>query len=171
MLSLAGGAVGLILAALSLQLLVSVGKNFIPRVDDISLDPSVLVFTLGISIVSGLILGIVPALQASMHVVNEALKDSSRDSTSDRSRNRVRGALLISEIAVSFVLLIVTTLLDRQLRAHPQRAAGLPRRRRFRRLHRAAAGTVSGRKPEVLGISTRACSIACRKSRAQSRSR
>jgi len=111
LLSLAGGAVGLILAAFSLQLLVSVGKNFIPRVDDISLDPSVLVFTLGISIVSGLILGIVPALQASMHVVNDALKDSSRDSTSDRSRNRVRGALLISEIAVSFVLLIVTTLL------------------------------------------------------------
>src|SRR5580765_1062204 len=111
LLSLAGGAVGLILAAFSLQLLVSVGKNFIPRVDDISLDPSVLVFTLGISIVSGLVLGIVPALQASMHVVNEALKDSSRDSTSDRSRNRVRGALLISEIAVSFVLLIVTSLL------------------------------------------------------------
>ena len=111
LLSLAGGAVGLILAAFSLQLLVSVGKNFIPRVDDISLDPSVLVFTLGISIVSGLILGIVPALQASMHVVNDALKDSSRDSTSDRSRNRVRGALLISEIAVSFVLLIVTSLL------------------------------------------------------------
>jgi len=111
LLSLAGGAVGLILAAFSLQLLVSVGKNFIPRVDDISLDPAVLVFTLGISIVSGLVLGIVPAMQASMHVVNDALKDSSRDSTSDRSRNRVRGALLISEIAVSFVLLIVTSLL------------------------------------------------------------
>lgn len=111
LLSLAGGAVGLILAALSLQLLVGVGKNFIPRVDDISLDPSVLVFTLGVSILSGLILGIVPALQASMHVVNDALKDSSRDSTSDRSRNRVRSALLIGEIAVSFVLLIVTSLL------------------------------------------------------------
>jgi len=111
LLSLAGGAVGLILAALSLKLLVSVGKDFIPRVDDISLDPSVLVFTLGVSILSGLILGIVPALQASMHVVNDALKDSSRDSTSDRSRNRVRSALLIGEIAVSFVLLIVTSLL------------------------------------------------------------
>jgi len=58
-----------------------------------------------------LILGIVPALQASMHVVNDALKDSSRDSTSDRSRNRVRSALLIGEIAASFVLLIVTSLL------------------------------------------------------------
>jgi len=46
-----------------------------------------------------------------MHVVNDALKDSSRDSTSDRSRNRVRSALLIGEIAVSFVLLIVTSLL------------------------------------------------------------
>jgi len=111
LLSLAGGVLGLILAALSLQLLTHVGNNFIPRVDEISLDPLVLAFTLGVSIVAGLILGIVPALQASMHVVNDALKESSRDSTSDRTRNRFRSALLIGEIAVSFVLLVVTSLL------------------------------------------------------------
>jgi putative ABC transport system permease protein len=111
LLSLAGGVLGLILAALSLQLLTHVGNNFIPRVDEISLDPLVLAFTLGVSIVAGLILGIVPALQASMHVVNDALKDSSRDSTSDRTRNRFRSVLLIGEIAVSFVLLVVTSLL------------------------------------------------------------
>ena len=111
LLSLAGGALGLIFAALSLKLLVHTGHNFIPRVDDISLDPTVLVFTLGVSILAGLILGVVPALQASARVVNDALKDSSRDSTADRSRNRFRSALLIAEIAVSFVLLIVTGLL------------------------------------------------------------
>jgi predicted permease len=111
MLSLAGGLVGLLLAAFSLRILVSAGANFIPRVQDISLDPAVLLFTLGVSVLTGLILGIVPAMHASMHVVNEALKESSRDSTSDRSRNRFRSALLISEIAASFVLLIVTSLL------------------------------------------------------------
>ena len=111
LLSLAGGVVGLIFAALSLRLLVSVGNNFIPRVEDISLDPTVLVFTLGVSVLTGLILGIVPALQSSMHAVNDALKESSRDSTSDRSRNRFRAGLLIAEIAASFVLLIVTSLL------------------------------------------------------------
>jgi len=111
LLSLAGGAVGLLFALLSMKLLVSAGHDFIPRVDDISLDPAVLAFTLGVSLLAGLVLGIVPALQASMHVVNEALKESSRDSTSDRKRNRFRSSLLIAEIAVSFILLIVTTLL------------------------------------------------------------
>ena len=111
LLSLGGGALGLLLAAASLRLLVSTGHNFIPRVDDISLDPTVLAFTLGVSVLTGLILGIVPALHASMHAVNDALKESSRDSTSDRSRNRFRAALLIGEIAASFVLLIVTGLL------------------------------------------------------------
>ena len=111
LLSLAGGVLGLGLAALTLRLLVTAGNQFIPRVDDISLDATVLAFTLGVAVLAGLILGVVPALQASMHVVNDALKESSRDSTSDRSRNRFRSALLIGEIAASFVLLIATGLL------------------------------------------------------------
>jgi putative ABC transport system permease protein len=111
LLSLAGGAIGLVFAALSLRVLVHAGNQFIPRVDDIALDGTVLAFTLGVAILTGLILGIVPALQASMHVVNDALKESSRESTADRSRNRFRSALLIGEIAVSFVLLIATGLL------------------------------------------------------------
>ena len=111
LLSLAGGLVGLALAAASLKILVQVGANFIPRVEDISLDPLVLLFTLGVSVVAGLILGVVPAMHASMHVVNDALKESTRSSTSDRSRNRFRSGLFIVEIAVSFVLLIVTSLL------------------------------------------------------------
>ena len=111
LLALAGGALGLVLAALTLRLLVSAGNDFIPRVDGIALDGTVLVFTLGVAILTGVILGIVPALHASQHAVNDALKESSRDSTADRSRNRFRGALLVGEIAASFVLLIVTGLL------------------------------------------------------------
>lgn len=111
LLSLAGGVLGLILAAISLRLLVHAGSNFIPRVEEISLDPAVLAFTLGLSVVTGLVLGLIPAMQASMHMVNDALKDSSRESTGSRSRTRFRSGLLVAEIAVSFVLLIATGLL------------------------------------------------------------
>jgi len=110
-LALAGGAVGLLLAALALRGVVGAGHNFIPRVEGVSLDPVVLLFTLAVALGAGLLLGIVPAMQASMHIVNDALKESGRGSTSDRSRNRFRSGLFIAEIAVSFVLLIVTSLL------------------------------------------------------------
>jgi len=111
LLSLAGGILGLGLAALSLMVVARVGANLIPRIEEISLDPSVVAFTLGVSIFAGLALGLVPALQASMNSVNSALKESSRGSTSDRTRNRFRSGLLITEVALSFVLLIATSLL------------------------------------------------------------
>lgn len=111
LLALAGGALGLVFAAASLAALVHVGGEFIPRADEIGLDPAVLAFTLGVSILVGLALGLVPALHASMHAVNDALKDSSRESTGSRSRTRFRSGLLVAEIAVSFVLLVATALL------------------------------------------------------------
>jgi putative ABC transport system permease protein len=110
LLSIAGGLVGLVIAYFSLQLVAKVGGNFIPRADEISLDAVVVLFTLGVSLAAGVALGVVPALQASEHEVNDALKDSSRDSTGDR-RTRFRSALLIGEVAMSFVLLIATGLL------------------------------------------------------------
>ncbi|MGA9341970.1 MAG: ABC transporter permease, partial [Rhodanobacteraceae bacterium] len=109
--SIGGGVLGLILAAASLPLLVHLGSGFVPRAEEISLAPAVLVFTLGVSILAGLALGVVPAMHASMHALNDTLKDSSRDSTGGRTRSRFRSALLVGEIAVSFVLLIATGLL------------------------------------------------------------
>ena len=111
LLAVAGGALGLVFAAISLKALVRLGGNFIPRAEEIGLDPTVLAFTLGVSVLAGLALGLVPALHASMHAVNDALKDSSRESTGSRSRTRFRSGLLIGEIAASFVLLIATALL------------------------------------------------------------
>ena len=110
LLSIAGGLVGLVFAYFTLQLVAKVGNNFIPRAEEISLDAMVVLFTVGVSLVAGVALGVVPAMQASEHEVNDALKDSSRDSTGDR-RTRFRSALLIGEVAVSFVLLIATGLL------------------------------------------------------------
>jgi putative ABC transport system permease protein len=111
MLALAGGGVGLALAAAVLPLLAHVGHDFVPRAEEISLDPAIVAFTLGISIVSGLAMGLVPAMHASMHAANDALKDSSRESTSGPRHNRFRSGLLVIEIAVAFVLLVATGLM------------------------------------------------------------
>ena len=111
MLSLTGGVIGLIFAAIALPLLAHLGDNFIPRADEISLDPVVVAFTLGVSILVGVVMGLVPAMHASMNAANDALKDSSRESTTGRKHNRFRSALLIGEIAIAFVLLVATGLM------------------------------------------------------------
>ena len=111
LLALAGGVLGLLIAMFALPLLAHVGTNFIPRADEISLDPVVVAFTLGVSIVAGIAMGLVPAMHASMNATNDALKDSSRDSTSGPKHNRFRSGLLIAEIAVAFVLLVATGLM------------------------------------------------------------
>ncbi len=111
LLSLIGGVLGLGLAYWSLKLVIKLGQNFIPRVQEVSLDPTVLAFTLGASLLTGFIMGLVPAWQGARADVNEALKDASRGSTGDGHQNRVRSGLLVAEVAVSFVLLIGASLL------------------------------------------------------------
>ena len=111
LLSLTGGLVGLLLAALSLPVLARLGEDFIPRAGELSLDPVVVAFTIGVSILAGIAMGMIPAMHASMNAANDALKDSSRDSTSGPKHNRFRSALLIGEIALAFVLLVATGLM------------------------------------------------------------
>ncbi len=111
LLSLAGGLLGLGLAWASLRLVAKVGANTVPRAAEIGLDPAVVAFTLGVSLATGLALGLVSALQTPMEAIGNALKATSRSATSDRRQNRVRAALLVGEIAASFVLLIATGLL------------------------------------------------------------
>ncbi len=111
LLSVLGGALGLVLAYFSLKIVVALGRDFIPRVDEVSLDPTVLAFTLGASLLTGLIMGLVPAWQGARADMNEALKDASRGSTGDGRQNRFRSGLLVAEVAVSFVLLIAASLL------------------------------------------------------------
>lgn len=111
MLALAGGACGLLLAALALRVVARAGANFIPRAGELSLDPAVLGFTLGLSLLVGVVLGVVTALQAATPAIADELRSATRGSTADRRRNGLRSALLVAEIAASFVLLIVTGLL------------------------------------------------------------
>ncbi|MBA3248661.1 MAG: ABC transporter permease, partial [Pyrinomonadaceae bacterium] len=111
LLSLCGGAVGLMLAVWGVDLLVAASPPDIPRLAEIGIDGRVLLFTLGVSILTGIVFGIAPALQISKHDLNESLKEGDRGSTEGLRRNRVRGLLVVSEVALSLMLLVGAGLL------------------------------------------------------------
>lgn len=111
LLALAGGAAGLLLAVWGLDVLVALSPSDIPRLDQTGIDGRVLAFTLGVSLLTGLIFGLVPALQSSKSDPNESLKEGGRGSTGGVRGRRVRNSLVVSEIALSLVLLIGAGLL------------------------------------------------------------
>jgi len=111
LLSAIGGVVGLLLSIVGIALLTKFIPPNISQVKAITLDARVLGFTLLISLLTGVIFGLVPALQASMFNPNETLKEGGRDSTAGSRGNRIRGFLVIAEVAVSLVLLIGAGLL------------------------------------------------------------
>src|SRR5438270_2812960 len=101
---------GVLLAFWGLDLLKKVADNFLPRVLEISLDLNVLGFAVALSLLTGLVLGVVPALHASRSDPIDSLKDSSRGTTG-RQAGRLRAGLLIAEVALSLVLLVGAVLL------------------------------------------------------------
>ena len=111
LLALIGGGVGIFVALWGLDVLVALSPADIPRVEMIKVDGRVLTFTLAVSLLTGLIFGLVPALQASKPDLNESLKEGGRGSTGSARAKRIRGALVVSEIALSLVLLIGAGLL------------------------------------------------------------
>ena len=113
LLALAGAALGLVFAWASLRFVARVGANQIPRAEGIGLDGTVLAFTLGVALVTGLALGLLTALSTPTRNLAATVGDSSRGSTADRVRNRFHAVLLVTEIAASFVLLVATGLLVR----------------------------------------------------------
>jgi predicted permease len=104
-----GGVVGVLLAQWALAALVSFGADLIPRVLEIRIDPFALAFSLLVTLVTGLAIGLLPALQASGVNVLEALKEAGRGSVG--SGQRLRAGLLIAEVSLSLVLLIAAGLL------------------------------------------------------------
>jgi putative ABC transport system permease protein len=113
LLSLIGGGLGLLLAMWGVDLLVAASPQDLPRVRESGLDLSVLGFTAAVSILTGILFGLAPSLKASRLDLNESLKEGSRGSTESLRRNRVRSLLVISEVALSLVLLIGAGLLIR----------------------------------------------------------
>ncbi|MGH9937327.1 MAG: ABC transporter permease, partial [Blastocatellia bacterium] len=112
MLAVGGGAAGLVVAFWGVRWLVSFGPDTLPRVREITVDPRMAGVTLLISVATGVLFGLAPALQVSKPVFADALKESGRASGGVH-RNRLRGALVISEVALSLVLLIGAGLMIR----------------------------------------------------------
>jgi putative ABC transport system permease protein len=114
-LSLAGGALGLFLAVWWSDLLVALGKQNIPRALQVGLDWRVLIFTLAVSVLTGVVFGLVPALHSSKTELTESLKEGGRATSEGARRNRTRGILMVSELAIAVILLVGAGLLIQSL--------------------------------------------------------
>jgi putative ABC transport system permease protein len=113
LLAVVGGAVGLLLAFWSLDLLVSLKPANLPRLAEVGVNRTVFLFTLAVSVVTGVLFGLVPALQVSKMDLNEGLKESSRGGSDSPRRQRMRALLVVSEVALSLVLLVGAGLMIR----------------------------------------------------------
>jgi putative ABC transport system permease protein len=113
LISVTGGACGLLVASASLGPLLRLAEGSVPQVFTVSLDRSVLLFTFLVSVITGLLFGIVPALRTTKLDLRETLNEGSRGSTSGPGQHRLRGVLVATEIAFAMLLLIGSGLLLR----------------------------------------------------------
>ena len=119
-LALTGGLLGLIVGFVGVRLLLSINPGNIPRISEtgagVALDPRVLLFTLGISVLTGVLFGLVPAIAASRPNLAATLNEGSCRSGMSFRQGRVRSVLVVTEIALALVLVIGATLLVRTFR-------------------------------------------------------
>jgi predicted permease len=117
LLSLAGGTAGLLIAQWSLYIVRTVNPGNIPRLDTINIDARVLAFTFAVSILTGIVFGLAPALRSTKLDLNSTLKSGGRSSQGDGgfslSKHRLRSLLVVAEVAFSLMLLIGAGLLIR----------------------------------------------------------
>ena len=111
--ALMGGVLGVALAYGGIQLLLYLQPAQLPRLNEIALDPIVLLFTLGISLVAGLLFGAIPILKYARPHMASALKDASRGSSEGRERHRARNTLVVAQVALAAVLLVASGLMVR----------------------------------------------------------
>ncbi len=113
LLAVAGGGVGILMAVWGIDALLALSPGNLPRLDEVKVDGAAIVFTFAVSLVTGLIFGLAPAAQVSKTNLSEFLKEGARGSTGGARANRVRSLLVVSEIALSLVLLIGAGLMIR----------------------------------------------------------
>jgi len=111
LLSLLGGALGLVFSVWLIRLLIAISPPNTPRFDEIRPDARVFIFTITLTVVTGLVFGLAPALQASRSDLTEGLKEGLRGNAGGARSNRLRGLLMVAEIAMSFILLVGAGLL------------------------------------------------------------
>lgn len=112
-LSLIGGGLGLVLAWQGINLLMALSPSSLPRANEVNIDGRVLAFTLVVSLLAGVIFGLMPALQASKVDLNDELKSSGKGQSDGGRRDRARSLLVVTEVALSLVLLITAGLLTK----------------------------------------------------------
>jgi putative ABC transport system permease protein len=115
LLSLAGGALGLMLARFGMTFALKFLSDNLPKSAEVSLDGFVLAFTIFISVLTGLIAGLLPAIRMTKTNVNDALKQGLGKTDSDSSGRRTRSILVVSEVALSLILLVGAGLMIRSL--------------------------------------------------------
>jgi predicted permease len=117
MLAVLGGVGGLVVAQWAISVVRAINPGNIPRLDDISLNTSVMAFTFGVSLITGILFGLAPSWRAARTDLNSTLKSGGRSGQGDSgihiSRHRLRGLLVVSELALSLMLLIGAGLLIR----------------------------------------------------------
>ncbi|HKQ51685.1 MAG TPA: ABC transporter permease [Pyrinomonadaceae bacterium] len=124
MIALVGGGLGILMAFWGLDLVIASVPTEIPFWLSFEIDWRVLIFTFSISVLTGILFGLTPALRLSKPDLQEALKAGGRSATEGARQNRLRSALVISEVALSLVLVIGATLMIRSFLRMQQIDAG-----------------------------------------------
>jgi predicted permease len=117
LLGIVGGALGLALAYGALRLLAASGLAHLPRIENISIDPWVLAFTLAISLAAGLIFGLIPVFKYARPHLSQALRGGGRSLSQSKDRHRARSVLVVVQVALALVLLISSGLMIRTFQA------------------------------------------------------
>jgi predicted permease len=115
LLSLAGGGLGLLLAAWGTRAAIGVLPNALPRTSEIHVDVTVLLFTVGVSLLVGILFGLVPALKTANPALHETLKEGGRGGSG--ARHRTQNIFVVTEMALALVLLVGAGLMVRSLAA------------------------------------------------------
>jgi len=116
-LALAAGTIGLTLAYFALRLFVASSKINLPRLDEISINPEAVLFTLVISLLSGLFFGLIPVMKYAGLRLTPSLRAGGRNSSQSREQHRARNLLVVVQVALALVLLISSGLMIRTFRA------------------------------------------------------
>ncbi len=113
MVAFVGGGAGVVAAAFAVRALTRIDPTAIPRAYDIALDASVLLFAVGLALVTGLVIGLVPAVESSKLSLTESLKEGGEKSVGGRRSQRVRRTLVVVETSMALVLVVGAGLLAR----------------------------------------------------------